>query len=295
MPKIHLTEAQVEAGERYLKGSGDRNDAALWSKVRGRLEGEERWRAAVDLSVREALLAAVENGDPYVLYELAREAVDRLEPWLRVRLQEDLHELGAGMGVPLGTREFPGAVTRPDAARLVRLLAKREEWNEKTELKPKAKEELDFTAHRVTRLLKVLEGDGAIDRRTDRLKSGKPGRPEKVRKVALIPEGRAYLATFEGPQLGRGAIRTRRYVPPRPLDEAAERLRAAARRAARRNRDAIEADAMETISLKEAGLWPAVQFRWLEGRSWRGTKVDGVSGAPFGKQPEGARVEGEAN
>ncbi len=123
------------------------------------------------------------------------------------------------------------------------------------------------------------------------MKSGKAGRPQEVRKVALTPQGKDYLATFGVPQSGPGTIRSRRYWRPRPLDEAAEKVRAAARR----NRDAIEADALETISLKEAGLWPAVQFRWLEGRSWRRTKVDGVSGAPFGRQPEGARVEGEAD
>ncbi len=226
MSRNHLTEDQVESGERYLKGGGDRNDAALWSKARGRLRGEENWRALVDLCVREIVLAGVENGDPYVLYELAREVLDRMEPWLHVRLQRDLHELlkdGPGMGVPLGTKDFPEAVTQPEAVPLIRLLATQEAWNERTELKPKAKEKEKFTSHKVTNLLKILERDGAIRRWTERVKSGKRGRPREVRKVALTPQGKAYLATFGGPPLGPGTIRTRRYWRPRPLDERALR------------------------------------------------------------------------
>ncbi len=267
MSKIRLTEAQIKAGERHLTGSGDpkRKAAILWSKVRGRLRGEERWRALVDLSVREVLLAAAENADPYILYELAREATERMAPLLRVRLQRDLHELlehGAGVGVTWGTSDFPQTVTRPEPARLARLLATREEWNEMTELKPKVEDRLDFSPRKTAALLKTLEGDGAIRRWTETLRSkGRRGRPSKVKKVALIPQGKAYLATFEGPQLGPGAISTHRYKRPVRLDETvAQRVWAPLQ-------SALEEPPARAgrIVFMGAGAERRLLFRWLEG------------------------------
>ncbi len=218
MAKNRLTEAQIRDGEGVLRGAASHGKA--WGKVRGRLTD---WQALLDLSVREAVLAAAENGDPYILYELARETVERMEPWMRVRLQRDLHELlkrGADIGVRLGTLEW---VPPLGAIPLLRLLAARPAWNERTELKPKVKKELDFSPHRTTRLLNVLEGNGSVRRWTKKVKSKGRGRPRKVPKVALTKRGRAVLRLAGEPDLGPGKIRRERYLPPFHMDEEAAR------------------------------------------------------------------------
>ncbi len=237
MAENRLTRHQAEAGEHVFKGTGDRSHAALWARHRNRLRD---WQALLDLSVREALLAAVENGDPYILYELAREAVERMEPWLRERLRRDLQALlreGAGVGAPFGTFDAArgirekadpdvlmsevarGLRRKPQAIRLLRFLNGRERWNERTQLKPEAKKQLGFTAHRTTRLLGVLEKERAILRRTKEVKSGRRGRPKKVPTVALTSLGRALVAVLKLPQLGPGGIREERYVQPKPQNE----------------------------------------------------------------------------
>ena len=234
MAENRLTRHQVEAGEHFFKGTGDRSDAALWARHRNRLRD---WQVLLDLSVREALLAAVENEDPYILYELAREAVGRMEPWMRVLLQRDLQRLlreGAGVGAPFGTFDAArglredeaarpgvpmdkvarGLRSTPQAIKLLHFLNGREKWNERTELKPEAKEKIDFPAHRTTKHLGVLEEEGAVRRWTEEVRSGGRGRPRRVRWVALTPLGRGLVAVLKPPQLGPGGIREERHVRP---------------------------------------------------------------------------------
>ncbi len=212
------TEAQIEAGERVLRGERDRNAQKTWSKVRGRLRA---WQSLVDLSVREAVLAAAENENPYLLYELAREAIDRMEPWQRGRLSRDLRDLGAGVGTPRGA--FPQTRSNPQAAWLVLLLAPRQEWNEETELRPAVKDALGFSKRRTTGLLKDLEREGTLRRWTETLKPDGPGRPRKVGKVALTAGGR-HLVQILKPHLGPGKVRERRYWHFKPPDLEALRM-----------------------------------------------------------------------
>lgn len=249
MTEIHrLTKAQAEAGESYLNGSHDRKAAILWSRARGRLRGEERWRALVDLSVREILLAGVENEDPYLLVDLAFEAVKRMEPMARFRLFGELQDpedprrlrrdLFPGVGVPLGT--WPGRPGRwprfvhPEITRLVGVLAKEGEKGMRFSDYLTKAADAGLSSRKATRRAESLDS-GELARETrgvdplwwlwlhwegkfsgqhvetwiKRIRRKGPGRPKDVLWIRLTPQGSALAHVLRPVLLGPGGILSR--------------------------------------------------------------------------------------
>ncbi|MEE9174069.1 MAG: hypothetical protein V3U30_03725 [Thermoplasmata archaeon] len=250
MSRTRLTEAQTEAGERYLTGAGGRNDASLWSKARGRLKGEERWRALVDLSVRETLLAGVENQDPYILVELAWEAIERMEPLGRVRLLRELERRypPGDVGVPLGTMPGRSRFFHPEIRRLVEILEKAGEEGLPFSEYRRAAEEAEVSRRKAKRWAEGL--DEHIETWTKALRRKRPGRPKEVRWIRLTSQGRALANVLRGPALGPGDILRRPRLGYKPLEPwVVQKVQAA----------------LEEAALKAWGLWPAILFRWLEG------------------------------